>query len=121
LDLIPTATRVRPPVKAYEVPEHISADEIFVLAARTALSKIVYEFLTKEKLDGIVNSLHGSVILEEKGVVRSWVCPRGLLVLPAWRLLQFSATNCQLFSLVQNWVLVEIRKLFWEYGPDEAV
>ena len=42
------------------------------------------------------------------------------MTLPAWRLLQFPVGKMQLFSWVQNWVLVETRKFFWEYGPDET-
>ena len=42
------------------------------------------------------------------------------MVLPAWRLLEFPVRGEQLFQWVRNWVLVETRKLFYEYGPAES-
>jgi hypothetical protein len=45
-----------------------------------------------------------------------------MLTLPAWRLLvQFPVQDgFQLYSWVKNWVVVETRKLFYEYGPSET-
>jgi hypothetical protein len=122
LGMSPTQSRVRLPSIFYGM-HGIEPDEIFLLAARSALERQKSELLTKPKVRAVVDLLHGSVTLasDTNGVVHDWNNPQGTLSLPAWRLLQFPVGHSQqLFSLVQNWVLVETRRLFCEYGPDQT-
>lgn len=124
MNLPQTTSRVQPPSPEYTVPPGIENDEIFLLASQTALERPAFEVLKKEKVHAVVDNLHGHLSLEtvDKGIVRNWDHPRGRLSLSAWRLLQFHAGgNCQLFSYVDNWVLIETRRLFYTHGPAEAV
>ena len=115
-------TRVAPRETFYAKPKVISYDDVFQLAARDVFEKQESTTLTKELLEEVVDDLHGSVVLETTGggVIQRWQGQQGKLALPAWRLLQFrrDGTN-HLFSWVQDWVVIETRKLFYVVGPDE--
>ena len=125
----PTRTKIAPPTMYYRMPTTeegealISSDYVFLLASRTVLGKEAVENLDKNAVRAIVDHLSGRLVLEtdNHGRISNWTNPRGTLSLPGWRLLQFSVNySAQLFPLVQNWVLVETRKMFYDYGPSEA-
>lgn len=125
----PTRTKVAPPTVYYRMPTTeegealISSDYVFLLASRTVLGKEAVEDLDKNAVRAIVDHLSGRLVLETDyiGRISNWINPRGTLSLPGWRLLQFPVSySAQLFPLVQNWVLVETREMFYDYGPSEA-
>ena len=127
MSLPSTATRVTPITSFYSMPSNVSANDVFVTIARTALQEAVVLDLTKDLVDAFVNRLHGSVDIEASrtvgnaGVIHGWDNMQDTIHLPAWRLLQFSAAGRgQLFSHVQNWVLVEARNMVYVHGPGEA-
>lgn len=78
--------------------------------------------LDKEKLDALVNRLSGSVALKPipGGIARRFGDQEGQMMLPAWRLLGFPVSGPQMFKWVLNWVLIETKKLFYEYDPAES-
>ena len=121
-----TSTRIRPISLAYTIhPPHVNADDIFVLGARGALRRLEYEPLreSRDRVEAIVTQLHGTAVLKDPpgSIVLDWNNTEGALFLPAWRMLQLRIKDgVQLFTWVQNWVVVEIRKLFYEYGLDET-
>lgn len=116
-------TRLSPPQLNYKMPKDRQwADYVFLLASRTVLKVEVVEDLTESVVGYVVDALDGHLMLETvNGRLEDWNNPRGTLSLPGWRLLQFSISpSSQLFSLVKNWVIVETRRMFYEYGPSET-
>ncbi|KAG7372542.1 hypothetical protein IV203_018685 [Nitzschia inconspicua] len=123
-------TRVKPFNKVYSTHDHVSADEIFLLAARGVLERPYYESLKsiKEKAITVADSLHGIIDLQQQqqqvdgNVVTDWDNAMGAVLLPAWRILQLPfPQKGKLFQAVENWVISETHKLFFTYGPEETV
>ena len=118
----PTETRVRAPLENRPKPVIFTYDEIFLLVAQGLFEKNLWTGLEKNKLDALFNQLQGRVVLKPipYGLAKYMNDLQGRMELPAWRLLEFEANGSRMFSLVQNWVLVETRKLFYEYSPAES-
>ena len=113
--------------KQFRIPDSVSPEYVFSLAARNLLGVEATELLERQTIEDVVNHLSGHVVFETDASWRltewknskDW-CPSGTLSLPAWRLFQFHTSfNQQLFPQVHNWVWVESRKLFFDYGPTE--
>ncbi|KAL7564540.1 hypothetical protein ACA910_013941 [Epithemia clementina (nom. ined.)] len=125
LKVAESQTNVSIPQISYGIPDGIDADTVFLLAARTALKQQMREQVNRDKLDAVLDKLHGNAELHDAqgdGVHRRWPNVSVTLSLPPWRLLQFIfPQNNQVFSYVQNWVLVELYRLFYDDGPSEAV
>lgn len=117
--------KVSIPQITYGVPDRIGADNVFLLAARTALGRLEREGMNRDRLDAILDKQHGDVELHDAdndGVHLRWPNLSATLSLPPWRLLQFDFPHGnQVFSHVQNWLLVELHRLFYADGPSEAV
>jgi len=118
-------TKVSIPQIAYRVPDLIGADSVFLLAARTAFGQQEREVVNRDRLEAVLDKLHGDAELhsaETDDVHLHWPNLYVTLSLPPWRLLQFDFPHGnQVFSHVQNWVLVVLRRLFYSDGPSEAV
>ena len=120
-----TETRVRPPVTCCKKPDAVTYDEIFLLVAQGLFERGLWSgrSLDREKLHAVVNDLGGSVIMTptEQVIVTELGDLMGQMTLPAWRLLEFEVGASETrFKWVKNWVLVETRKLFYEYSPAES-
>ena len=128
MSLDKTTTRLKADFFDYCIPKNLQPDYVFEVAARTALGIKEKDHLSEEIVESFVNVLQGDAEVTPSGPgidfstrdgptkIQTWSSVSGSLTLPAWRLLQFSCGNQQLFSYVQNWVLVEVRKLFYTYG-----
>lgn len=108
------------------VPDRIGADSVFLLAARTAFGQQKREIMDRDRLEAVLDKLHGDAELhfaENDDVHLLWPNLYVTLSLPPWRLLQFDLFphGNQFFSHVQTWVLVELHRLFYSDGPSEAV
>ncbi|CAB9519018.1 expressed unknown protein [Seminavis robusta] len=118
----PTRGTIAPPNMHYRMPKTTDADYVFLLVSRIVLKREIAENLQETDVRAIVDHLSGNLVVEtnEEGLVTDWDNPRGTLSLPGWRLLEFGVTKLspQLFQLVQNWVLVETRNMFYIYGAD---
>ena len=124
--------RIEPLVpKPFRLPASVSSEYVFSLAARALFNEdsIDIEPIYRKNAENVVNHLSGHLILDtdSDGQITEWSnddkdwIQQGELFLPVWRLFQFQTTfHKQLFPQVQNWVWVETRKLFYEYGPTEA-
>ena len=125
LKVAKSRTKVSIPQITYQVPDRFDADNVFLLAARTALGRQEREAMNRDRLDAILDKLHGDAELHDAdsdGVHLLWPNLSVTLSLPPWRLLQFDFPHGnQVFSHVQNWVLVELHRLFYSDGPCEAV
>mmetsp|Transcript_42465 Transcript_42465/g.102285 ORF Transcript_42465/g.102285 Transcript_42465/m.102285 type:complete len:730 (+) Transcript_42465:151-2340(+) len=128
MDLKSTDTRVRPNLRPYRLPEAFTYDEIFVLVAQAIFNEGKWRNLERPKVEALLNKLGGSVILKpmegDKFTTEVQELEKGQMVLPAWRLLELSANDekgkPQLFTWVQDWVLIETRKLLYTYGQTEV-
>lgn len=123
MDMQPTSTRVRPPSISCGKSDNVfSYDDIFLMVAQGLFERDIWSALDKVKLDELVNRLGGSVAMKPtpNGIVRRINDQMGQMILPAWRLLEFPTIAPQMFTWVRNWVIVETRKLFYEYGPAES-
>lgn len=118
-------TKVLIPQITYGVPDRIGADSVFLLAARTAFGQQEREVMDRDRLEAVLDKLHGDAELhsaESDDVHLLWPNLYVTLSLPPWRLLQFYFPHGnQVFSHVQNWVLVELHRLFYSDGLSEAV
>ena len=114
------------PTPCYEIPQNFDADIVFEVAARTALGETREEPMRQETYETIVDALQGNARLcgqNNDGSHVDWPLIPVILSLPPWRLLQFTypCGGKQVFTHVQDWVLVELHRLFYIVGPSEAV
>jgi hypothetical protein len=58
-------TKVSIPQITYGVPDRIGADNVFLLAARTALGQQEREAMNRDRLDAILDKLHGDAELHD--------------------------------------------------------
>ena len=123
MDMAPTETRINPPAPFCPKPISFTHDEIFLLVAQGLFAENVWVYLDKLKLHELFNLLNGSVKLKPVpgGVLTRFEDQMCQMVVPAWRLLELQLPNdSRLFKWVENWVLVETRKLFYTYTPAEC-
>lgn len=135
-------TTIKIPHKPYRIPECMEASDVFQLAARTALQSdstathhqggLKLDSMDLERsehkniLHAVLHRLHGSAKLlgaRDNDVYKGWDDVDVTLSLPPYRLLQFKSLGLdlkdQLFPYVQNWVLVELRRLLYTDAPKE--
>jgi hypothetical protein len=118
-------TKVEIPHIVYDIPKEIGPDYVFLLAARMAFGKQREKKFNRERLHAVVDLLHGNADLrpsESNNIHERWPEITVTLSLPPWQLLHFDfEAQHRKFPQVQNWVLVELQRLFYMDGPTDAV